>query len=113
MFSALKQGGRPLYRLARQGETVPRAPRPVVIHDLSFLGMDNNKSVTFRAHVSSGTYVRSLVEDVAARAGTVAHVEALRRETVGAWDVHDAMLAEEAATMTAEKMAARFVEHRP
>lgn len=78
MYSALKQGGRPLYRLARKGIDVDREPREVTVHSLS-LQQYRWPDVTLLASCSKGTYVRVLVEDIAAALGTLAHVTALRR----------------------------------
>lgn len=84
MYSALKVDGQRLYKLARKGEQVERAPRNIVIHDLRLLGLEAER-LTFQVRCSKGTYVRSLVEDVAARLGTLAHVEVLRRVEVGSF----------------------------
>lgn len=81
MFSALKRGGVPLYRLARAGQEVPREPRRVMIEELRIDRYDwPQLELTVRC--SKGTYVRTLVEDIAVAAGTVGHVAALRRLTV-------------------------------
>jgi tRNA pseudouridine55 synthase len=81
MYSALKRGGVPLYRLARRGIDVERAPRRVVI---SALALEEYRwpHVVLRVRCSKGTYIRTLVEDIAAGLGTVAHVAALRRLSV-------------------------------
>ncbi len=81
MYSALKQDGKRLYELARKGETVVREPRPIRIHAIELLEAAGNR-VVFRVRCSKGTYVRSLVEDIARAAGTVAHTARLHRETV-------------------------------
>ena len=81
MYSALKKDGKRLYELARKGETVERKPRPIRIHAIELLEAAGSR-VVFRARCSKGTYVRSLVEDIARAAGTVAHTARLHRETV-------------------------------
>ncbi len=81
MFSALKRGGVPLYRLARSGQEVPREPRRVVIEELR-LDRYEWPVLALTVRCSKGTYVRTLVEDIAAAAGTVGHVTALRRIAV-------------------------------
>lgn len=81
MYSALKQGGRRLYELARQGEVVDRPPRPIRVLEISLLELAGTRLV-FRVRCSKGTYVRTLVEDIARQAGTVAHTAHLHRETV-------------------------------
>ena len=81
MYSALKQGGKRLYELARQGEVVDREARPITIHEIALLEIRGHRLV-FRVRCSKGTYVRTLVEDIARRAGTVAHTAHLHRESV-------------------------------
>ncbi|HKL63409.1 MAG TPA: tRNA pseudouridine(55) synthase TruB, partial [Woeseiaceae bacterium] len=82
MYSALKQDGRRLYELAREGREVERAPRRVRIRLLQLIALESDELV-FRVRCSKGTYVRTLVEDVAAAAGTVAYTRGLRRVAVG------------------------------
>lgn len=81
MFSALKRDGVPLYRLARSGVEIERQPRRVVIEELT-LDTFEWPAVTLTVRCSKGTYVRTLVEDLAKAAGTVGHVAALRRLAV-------------------------------
>ena len=81
MYSAIKQGGQPLYKLARAGKEVERAPRPIHIDALDLLGIDG-VSLECRVVCAKGTYVRVLAEDLARALGTVGHVTALRREQV-------------------------------
>ncbi len=82
MYSALKQNGKRLYEMARQGETVEREARPIRIDDIVLLEAAANRLV-FRVSCSKGTYIRTLVEDIASKAGTVAHTQRLHRESVG------------------------------
>jgi tRNA pseudouridine55 synthase len=82
MHSALKHEGRRLYELARAGVEVERAPRRVHIHTLE-LETAQDQSFTLTVHCSKGTYIRTLIEDIAARLGGYAHVTALRRTGVG------------------------------
>jgi tRNA pseudouridine55 synthase len=91
MYSALKKDGRRLYELARRGETVEREARPIRIEELRLLEAAGRRLV-FRVRCTKGTYVRTLVEDIARAAGTVAHTAALHRESVGGFrpeDMHD------------------------
>lgn len=81
MHSALKRGGRRLYELAREGRVVEREARPITIHAIE-LGRLDGVELEFRVACSKGTYVRTLVTDIAARLGTIAHVTALRRLAV-------------------------------
>ncbi len=81
MYSALKKDGQRLYELARKGESVEREPRPIRISRIELLEIRGSRLV-FRVSCSKGTYVRTLVEDIAAVAGTVAHTRRLHRESV-------------------------------
>jgi tRNA pseudouridine55 synthase len=82
MYSALKRDGRPLYELARAGQQVERAPRPVVIHALALLHWDALRP-TIAVACGKGTYVRVLAQDIGAALGCGAHLVALRRTRVG------------------------------
>jgi tRNA pseudouridine55 synthase len=81
MYSARKHEGRRLYELAREGVQVEREARPIRIHELRLTAFDAG---TFDLDVrcSKGTYIRTLVEDLAAAVGQQSHVEVLRREEV-------------------------------
>jgi tRNA pseudouridine55 synthase len=85
MYSALKRGGVPLYRLARSGVEVERQPRRVRIEELTIERYDWPE-LQLLVRCSKGTYVRTLVEDVARAAGTVGHVAALRRLAVSPFE---------------------------
>lgn len=82
MYSALKQNGERLYKLAREGIEVEREPRTVKIYELK-LQSCNLPEFEFNVHCSKGTYVRTLAEDIGAVLGCGAHVSALRRTGVG------------------------------
>lgn len=82
MYSALKQQGQPLYKLARQGIEVERKPREIEIYEIKQLAFEENQ-LTLEVHCSKGTYIRSLVEDIATSLGSGAHVKVLRRTTIG------------------------------
>jgi tRNA pseudouridine55 synthase len=84
MASALKRGGTRLYELRRRGLTVEREPRPVTIHALDLLTLDPaRRSATFKVSCTSGTYVRTLISDLAHHLETGAYLTALRRTRVG------------------------------
>lgn len=85
MYSALKQGGRRLYELARAGIELPREPRTVELHEI-VIEVYEWPRLTLMVHCSKGTYIRSLVTDLAGALGTVAHVAALRRLAVGPFE---------------------------
>jgi len=81
-YSALKVDGKRAYALARAGAAVTLAPRQLVIHALTLMAATPD-SATFSAHVSKGTYIRSLARDIACALGTVGHVTMLRRTKSG------------------------------
>jgi tRNA pseudouridine55 synthase len=81
MYSALKHEGKRLYELAREGKEVPRKAREVEIFEFTIESFEW-PDLTLLVHCSKGTYVRSLVADLASAVGTVAHVAALRRLSV-------------------------------
>jgi tRNA pseudouridine55 synthase len=81
MYSALKHQGKRLYELARAGETIERAARNIIIERIQLLNHSID-TITFEVRCSKGTYIRSLVEDVAAQLNTIAHVTQLRRTQV-------------------------------
>ncbi len=78
MYSAIKQGGRPLYELARAGIETPRAAREIEIHELTLLACEP-PVLELDVLCSKGTYVRVLAEDLARALGSCGHVSALRR----------------------------------
>ena len=87
MRSALKHRGRRLYELVREGIEVPREARRVRILSIELLGCEWPE-LTFEVTCSKGTYVRTLIEDIAGALGTFGHVTALRRLTVGPFKAH-------------------------
>lgn len=85
MYSALKHQGQPLYKLARQGIEVERAPRRISIYGAELLQF-SEASIELRVHCSKGTYIRSLAEDLGAALGCGGHVSALRRLAAGPYE---------------------------
>lgn len=104
VFSALKVGGQPLYKLARRGEAPEPAPRTVMIHEL-VLEDWAPPDATLRIACSKGTYVRAIARDLGLRLGCGAHLAGLRRLVVGAFDV--------AAAVTLDGLAAEPAPSRP
>ena len=82
MYSAIKKDGVPMYKLAREGKQVERASRQVHIYSIAIENVQDNK-VAMTVHCSKGTYIRTLVEDIGAKLGCLAHVDELRRLSVG------------------------------
>ena len=78
MYSALKRNGTPLYKLARKGIEIERSPRPVTVHEINFLGLEESV-VSLEVFCSKGTYIRTLVEDIGKSLGCGGHVVELRR----------------------------------
>lgn len=101
MYSALKQDGKRLYELARRGEVVERPPRRIRIRWLELLEAHGRRLV-FRVQCSKGTYVRTLVEDLAKAVGTVAHTASLHRESVGDFRSADMLDLGQAEKLAAE-----------
>lgn len=83
MVSALKVDGVRLHELARQGIEVERAARDLTIHSFKVLGMPEPCVVDVEVHCSSGTYIRSLADDLGRALGGSAHLRNLRRISVG------------------------------
>jgi len=82
MYSAIKQGGQPLYKLARLGQEVERAARPVDIHSIELLSFAL-PFVSIKVTCSRGTYVRTLADDIGAKIGCGAALKELRRTASG------------------------------
>lgn len=82
MYSALKHNGQPLYKLARQGVTIDRPARDIIIYDYNLLAHNGDK-IDFEVKCSKGTYIRSLIEDLGAKLGCGAHVAKLERTQAG------------------------------
>ena len=95
-FSAKKIGGVPAYKLARKGHDPELKKVQVKVECFEILSLDQD-SARFHAHVSSGTYIRSLAHDLGQRAGTGAHLASLRRTRVGDFRIEDARTLEQFA----------------
>lgn len=90
MYSALKVNGQKLCDLARKGRTVERQPRPITIHALEYLGMENG-CLKLRVDCSKGTYIRTLCQDIGEALGCGGCMEALRRTRAGEYDISQAV----------------------
>ncbi|QJU08033.1 tRNA pseudouridine(55) synthase TruB [Candidatus Saccharibacteria bacterium oral taxon 488] len=89
IFSAIKINGRRAYQLARQGQSVDMPERTVSIYALELVAYEYPRLV-IRAHVSSGTYIRSLAVDIGQKLGTGAYCHQLRRQAIAEYDVAQA-----------------------
>ena len=94
MYSAKKVNGQRLYKLARKNKTVERDPVTITIDQISLLDY-TEPVITFEVTCSKGTYVRALGADIAAKLGTVGHLTALVRTSVGAYHIANATTIEE------------------
>ena len=96
MYSALKREGVPLYKLARQGITVEREPRSVVIHNIELLDW-NPPLLTIQVKCSPGTYIRALARDLGQKLGCGAHLQNLIRLASGHFTLEKAVSLDELA----------------
>ena len=94
MYSALKLNGKALYKYARKGVTVERAPRPVEIYSFDILKFEF-PDIHFRIKCSKGTYIRVIANDLGAKLGCGAYLKSLRRTQIGSYNVSDAFEVEE------------------
>lgn len=102
-YSAVKIDGQRAYKLARQGKAVQIEPRPITVYDLQLTSY-HYPEVRFTARVSSGTYVRSLVEDMGNALHTGAYMSGLRRTAVGSFTLAGAITPDD---VSAETIASR------
>jgi len=119
MHSAVKHKGKSLYKLARKGIEVERKPRNATIYKLELLEFTEN-SLRIEVHCSSGTYIRTLIEDIGGKLDTCAYLTSLRRISVGHFDLNESFsidalqaLAEESAEKLKQALLhpQRAVEH--
>ena len=108
MHSALKHQGQPLYRLARRGQQVERAPRRVRITHLEVLKQDGEQ-LLLRVRCSKGTYIRVLAQDIGEALGCGAHLSGLRRTGSGRFRVEHAVTLEALQAMGMEQRRSRLV----
>jgi len=94
MYSAIKQGGQPLYKLARKGVEVERQPRQVTIQTFELLAFDL-PYLTVRVRCSRGTYIRTLADDLGRLLGCGASLTSLRRTMSGPFRIDDAITLEQ------------------
>ena len=100
MYSALKYKGQPLYKYAREGIDVPREARDITVFNLQLLRFDkDNREVELEIHVSKGTYIRTIVDDLGELLGCGAHVADLRRLAVGEYPIDKMVTLEQLETL--------------
>jgi len=88
MFSAIKVDGVRLYKQARKGLIIPRKKRTINIHNIYLKNLSFD-SMELVVHCGKGTYIRSLIEDIAAKLKTFAHVKKLRRTSIDVIKAHE------------------------
>jgi tRNA pseudouridine55 synthase len=93
-FSAIKVGGQRAYKLARKGKPVELKARPAKVFSIKNITY-NYPKLSFTVHVSSGTYIRSLAEDIGEALGTGAYLSALKRTKVGKFDIQESVKLDE------------------
>jgi tRNA pseudouridine55 synthase len=93
MFSAIKVGGVPLYKMARKGEEIDREPRFIRVSSIELLSCEL-PLVSFRVQCSKGTYIRTIAHDIGEKLGCGAHLSALRRTACGALRLDKALTLE-------------------
>lgn len=82
MYSAVKYGGKPLYKYARKGRSLEREPREITVSEFALIKMEL-PYLHFRVVCSKGTYIRSLVDECGRKLGCGAYLKELRRTRIG------------------------------
>lgn len=98
MYSALKFQGQPLYKYAREGITIEREARDITVFRLDLLRFEGDE-VDLEIHVSKGTYIRTIVDDLGELLGCGAHVSMLRRTAVGKYPIDKMVTMEHLQTL--------------
>lgn len=99
-YSAIKIGGERAYKLARKGKEVEIPSRTVTIYELELVDY-TYPELRIRVHVSSGTYIRTLAEDIGTALGTGAYCRELCRTRIDRWSVDDALTVEDSLRLIA------------
>lgn len=94
MFSAIKQNGQPLYKLARKGKEVERGTREVIVTKFDITKIDL-PDIHFEISCSKGTYIRAIAHDFGQQLGCGAYLKELRRTRIGDFKVEDAFTLDE------------------
>lgn len=94
-YSAIKQGGVPLYALARRGEQVIAPARPVSVHQITLMGETPAHGFLLRIQCGKGTYIRTICHDLGQIIGCPAHMRLLIREQTGIFRIEEAITLEE------------------
>ena len=108
MVSAIKKGGKPLYKLARKGKIVEREARPITVHSLT-VGKIALPDIDFQIRCSKGTYVRTICADIGKQLGCGAHLLELRRLASGQFDVANAHTTDEIKSWDRDTLLGKIV----
>ena len=109
MYSALKHRGKPMYVYAREGVEIERQPRQVIIHELHLMAMEGDE-IRLEVHCGSGTYIRTLAEDIGKALGVGgAYLTALRRTAIDGFDLSHADTLNNLETMSMPERDSRLL----
>jgi tRNA pseudouridine55 synthase len=108
MFSAIKIGGVPLYKMARKGEEIEREPRFIRVMAWELTRFASPR-IEFRLRCTKGTYVRTLAHDLGTKLGCGAHLSALRRTATDRFTVSQAMTMEEIEALSIPEIEKRLI----
>ncbi len=100
-YSAVKIDGRPAYQLARKGVEVKKKPRKVQIKSVDILAQTGENRFLLEVACSKGTYIRTLLEDIAKSLGQIAHTSFLMRTASGGFSIEDAYTVDEIKELAA------------
>lgn len=108
IHSAIKQGGKPVYELARQGKEVTIQPRNVTIFSFE-IEQFHLPDLHFKIHCSSGTYIRSMAHDLGEALGCGAYLKRLTRTAIGEYRLSDAYTVNELSAHFGSRMNAKII----
>ena len=109
IYSALKQGGQPLYKLARKGQTADIPARPIEIMRIDALTRTPRNGCLLRVACGRGTYIRTLCHDIGQALACPAHMRFLLREQTGAFDLSTAVTIEQIKAAGAEGTLGQYL----
>ncbi len=95
IYSAVKQDGKRLYKIAREGKDTEIRPRRVMVESFEITGIHDDLKVDFKVVCGKGTYIRSLVHDFGKALESGAHLTNLKREAIGSYQLKDALSVED------------------
>jgi len=118
MFSAKKVGGKRLYKAAREGLEVERPPVKIVVHSMELVegdqsltsNEDGTRDFKMRVRCSSGTYVRTLADDIGRTLGVGGHLVSLRRLRVGHFDLSEALTLEQLESISMAELENALID---